>query len=547
MKSIKEKQFLVNLAKALGQNADPTLVKEINAFNNIKKDAHESIKKNALKDLTEAFKNAKLENEVQQIIEYPLPPTLDEVLTILEEEKPADELVQSQTEEAPIRATEEPSPEPTLAERAAKVISEAPKKDSFQQPDPDPVAKNFEDIQRKLKFLEATIGKIAVAGPGSGETKFRMLDDVDRNSIGNTDQVLRWRPDPRGDSYGKFFFGQLSGDQGPIRSMRYDTSGYGPNANVLPGITAWNPNKDCLDIYQNDGSTLQVGLENYIRVYNRSANTITHGVFVQFSGVNGDGSETPIVTPFVNDANTIPLYAIGVVTTDMTPNTYGRATVLGEVRNTDTTGNTSGEVWQVGDILWAKPGANNAGKLTRIKPTAPNVAISVASVLKRDSANGILLVRPIIWPRLYYASFSDTTTQVAANVSYGYPVKFNTTDVASGFYVTANSRIVAQNSGLYNYQFSLQAVSSNASQKDIYVWARKNGVDIPHSNTKKTIAGNGVADVLAWNFILSMNANDYFELVWATTDLSATLPAPTGVGFAPDIPSVILTVTEVAL
>jgi predicted nucleic acid-binding Zn-ribbon protein len=185
MKSIKEKQFLVNLAKALGQNADPNLVKEINSFNSIKRDAHESIKRSALKDLTEAFKGAKLENEVKQIIDYPLPPTLDEALTLIEEEKPKNELVQTQSEKTSIAEESlTPIPEPTLAERAAKFISEAPK-DSFQQPDPEPVDKNFDEIQRKLKFLEQAIGKIAVAGPGGGAVNLKDLDDVSRYTVVN--------------------------------------------------------------------------------------------------------------------------------------------------------------------------------------------------------------------------------------------------------------------------------------------------------------------------------------------------------------------------
>lgn len=168
MKSIKEKQHLVNLAKALGQNADPALVKELAAFNAIKQDAHASIKKTALKDLTEAFKKVDLEKEIQQVIEYPVPPTLDEVLQTLKEEDNTNELVQPQAEEAPIRESETTDPEPTLAERAAKIISEAPKKDSFQQPDPDPVEKNFREVQLKLKFLEQAVGKIAAYGPGGG-------------------------------------------------------------------------------------------------------------------------------------------------------------------------------------------------------------------------------------------------------------------------------------------------------------------------------------------------------------------------------------------
>lgn len=54
---------------------------------------------------------------------------------------------------------------------------------TFQQPDPDPVAKNMEAIQTKMKFLEQAIGRIAAAGPGSGEVNLRWLDDIDRPTI----------------------------------------------------------------------------------------------------------------------------------------------------------------------------------------------------------------------------------------------------------------------------------------------------------------------------------------------------------------------------
>jgi hypothetical protein len=54
---------------------------------------------------------------------------------------------------------------------------------SFQQPNPEPVNKNIEAIQAKMKFLEQAIGRIAATGPGGGEVNLRFLDDVARDTI----------------------------------------------------------------------------------------------------------------------------------------------------------------------------------------------------------------------------------------------------------------------------------------------------------------------------------------------------------------------------
>ena len=54
---------------------------------------------------------------------------------------------------------------------------------SFQQPNPEPVNKNLEAIQAKMKFLEQAIGRIAATGPGGGEVNLRFLDDVARDTI----------------------------------------------------------------------------------------------------------------------------------------------------------------------------------------------------------------------------------------------------------------------------------------------------------------------------------------------------------------------------
>ena len=43
--------------------------------------------------------------------------------------------------------------------------------------------RSVDDLKNKIKYLEQWVGKIANAGPGSGEVKLRRLDDVDRLSI----------------------------------------------------------------------------------------------------------------------------------------------------------------------------------------------------------------------------------------------------------------------------------------------------------------------------------------------------------------------------
>lgn len=56
---------------------------------------------------------------------------------------------------------------------------------TFQQPNPDPVDRNLEAVQSKLKFLEQAIGKIAATGPGSGAAEIYNLDMPTRTVNGD--------------------------------------------------------------------------------------------------------------------------------------------------------------------------------------------------------------------------------------------------------------------------------------------------------------------------------------------------------------------------
>lgn len=445
-----------------------------------------------------------------------------------------------QVEQA-VEQSPEPAPQPIVI--AETDVDRYFRNASFQQPNPEKVDPNIKAIQDKLKFLEQAVGKIAATGPGSGEVWFRWLDDVDRSTIDvaevDQEHVLRYNSATK-----KFFFGELTGDHREINSFTFDADG--PGINQTPRMLYWNNDEDCLEVDQQDGTSTAIGYDSFIEVRNSSNSTLTRGTVVRFSGAYSNGDYVPEVIPHIADGTIPPLYTVGIIAETIQPNHTGRATTLGKVRNVNTTGSDVSETWNVGDILYVNP--TTAGKLTKVKPTAPNVVISVAAILKKHATEGILLVRPTIFPRLFYGTFSDKTNQTAALINTAYSIKFNTTEVANGHRRgTDTSQIIAENSGLYNYQFSIQFVSTNAAAKDVWIWVRKNGVDVTDSATRKTIVGNNVYSVASWNFVISMAANDYFQLMWATSDTSASIVAPPATAFSPAIPSVLLSVTEAAL
>lgn len=140
-------------------------------------------------------------------------------------------------------------------------------------------------------------------------------------------------------------------------------------------------------------------------------------------------------------------------------------------------------------------------------------------------------------------AFHDETTQTAAAINTGYAVSFNKTDLTQGVYLgTPTSRVYVDRPGSYNFQFSLQFVSTNASTKTVYIWADINGTAVPQSGTKITMKGASEAYLAAWNFVLRLNTGDYFRLMWATNDTTVSINASAATAFSPAIPSAILTV-----
>jgi hypothetical protein len=413
-------------------------------------------------------------------------------------------------------------------------------KPSFQQPNPPEVEANFKAIQQKMKFLEQAIGKIAATGPGSGEVNFRWLDDVNRSTMesGNNNWVLEY------DSATKKV--QFTDIIGPIQAVEFDVT-HDPDSHNHPvGSICWNEDDKGLNVFQPDGVTLQVGQESFVLAKNMTGTTITNGSFVRFAGASQNDEARILVAPFLANGEYPNLYGLGVATQDILNGETGFVTNFGKVRELDTTGSSVGETWQLGDILYANP--TIAGALTRNKPTAPQNVIPVAAVLFVDDEEGEIFVRPTFEQRLSYGRFVDTTNQQPAEINTPYAITYNTTRISNGVSLgTPSSRIVVDQSGSYDFIYSLSITSTNAAAKNIYVWARKNGVDIPLSAKQKTLVGNSVSDVLTGNVPVSMLPGDYLEFMYAADNLAVIINAPTEISFAPSIPSVVITVTQLAL
>ena len=151
--------------------------------------------------------------------------------------------------------------------------------------------------------------------------------------------------------------------------------------------------------------------------------------------------------------------------------------------------------------------------------------------------------KEFITPR--YGSFYDTTDQTAAVINTAYAMTFNTTDLSVG--VTRGSptsRIYVDRSNIYNIQFSAQFINTGGGAHRVWVWLLKNGTNVPDSATVIRIQGNNTENVAAWNFLLQMNAGDYFELMWEVDNTGISLFADPATGVHPAIPSIILTVTD---
>jgi hypothetical protein len=302
------------------------------------------------------------------------------------------------------------------------------------------------------------------------------------------------------------------------------------------GRVNWNVSDATLEVDMEYGVIQQIGQEQYARVGNTTGSTIPNGSVVGFAGATPNAL---LVEPYLADGVQPNLYVLGVMTHDLPDSgEKGYCTTFGFVRDLDTSG------FSVGDVLYASPLV--AGALTNVKPTAPNNVVPVAACITSDATAGVIFVRPTIEQQSYYGVFARDIDYTPALANTAYPIVFDITRDGNGVVLgTPASRVVVPQSGRYQFAATLQFISSSAADKNIWVWFRKNGTDIPNSARIVTVSTNNAYTPIALNEAVSLTANGYVELVFASSNTNVTIDAVPATAFAPIAPAVVLEVTQV--
>lgn len=144
------------------------------------------------------------------------------------------------------------------------------------------------------------------------------------------------------------------------------------------GRLHWNIEDETLEVGINSEVKLQIGQEFVIKVLNETGVDIPNGKLVTSSGT---GTLHPSIE--LLDISASNLNILGMTTQTILNGEYGFVTRRGTVRDIDTSS------FSPNDRLWA---SDTLGGVTNIRPDAPNLIVSVGSVLNSDASAGSIVL-----------------------------------------------------------------------------------------------------------------------------------------------------------
>lgn len=146
-----------------------------------------------------------------------------------------------------------------------------------------------------------------------------------------------------------------------------------------------------------------------------------------------------------------------------------------------------------------------------------------------------------------YGNFSSSQSQPVSAANTATIVSFNTVEYVNNVELVDTTKIKVLEHGDYFFQFSAQIAKPAGSSAQADIWLRKNGVDLPRSNSRATLQGNPNEVLITLNYILDLAPEDYIQVVFSSADSTTGLVAFSGLTTPtrPDLPSIIATINLV--
>jgi hypothetical protein len=161
--------------------------------------------------------------------------------------------------------------------------------------------------------------------------------------------------------------------------------------------------------------------------------------------------------------------------------------------------------------------------------------------------------------QLPYNQLMSDQDQTAASVANAYAITLNINEFPNGISVVSNSRITFAKEGIYNVSYSIQLKNTDNSAHDVDIWLRKNGTDIPSSNSRFSLparksSGDPSHLIAVTPVMVDITAdNQYVEIMWRVSSTTVSIEHFPAVAASPGVtpaipatPSAIVGITHVS-
>jgi peptidoglycan hydrolase CwlO-like protein len=186
---------------------------------------------------------------------------------------------------------------------------------------------------------------------------------------------------------------------------------------------------------------------------------------------------------------------------------------------------------------------------TPVSSTPPNtgqVLASVGGVWTPITSSGVGTPGPG-GANGYYGAFYDTTNQTATSTTSGNVLAIGSTFTSNGITRSASGTITFGYTGTYLIAYTVQLITSASGSRNVDIWFRKNGVNVPNTNATFAVPGNngGNAVTAAVTHIIVASGNENFQIMWMPTNTDTTVQTIASGANYPTAPGVFVSVSQI--